>query len=204
MEMSSINLDQASGIPSSQAWTADLARNWWVVALRGVFGVVIGLVAFVLPGATMLSLALFFAAYMIVDGLSAIMASVRAARRHRRWGYLAVQGIFGTAVGVFTALLPAFTVLAFVFLVAAWALISGALQIAAAIGLRAGSGRWWLLLGGVVSVLYGAILAIAPLAGAVVLTWWFGAYALLLGILLIIAAFELRRSHERGAVTASA
>lgn len=202
--MTSIHLDHASDLPSSHQWTADLARNWWVVALRGLFGVAVGLITFVMPGATMLSLAIFFAVYMIVDGLSAIVSSVRAARRHRRWGWLAVQGLFGTAAGVFAAAVPGITVLAFVFLVAAWALISGALQIASAASLRAESGRWWLLLSGVLSVIYGALLAIAPLVGALVLTWWFGAYALVFGVLQIVAAFELRRSHERGMAHADA
>ncbi len=202
--MSSINLDHPSGFALSNGWTADLARNWWVVALRGVFGVVVGMIAFFLPGATMLSLVLVFAAYMIVDGVSAVISSVRSARRHRRWGWLAVQGLFGIVVGLTAALVPALTVVAFVFLVAGWALVSGALQIASAASLRAGSGRWWLLLGGMVSILYGALLIVAPLVGALVLTWWFGAYAFVFGILLIIAALKLRRSHATDAASTNA
>lgn len=201
--MSSMGLDSASAFAPSNTWSADLARNWWVVALRGVFGIVVGLITFVLPSATMLSLVLLFAAYMIVDGISAIASSVRSARRHKRWGWLAIQGLIGIAAGLFAALMPALTVLAFVFLVAGWALVSGVLHIAAAVTLPVGSGRWWLLLGGVASLLYGALLVIAPLFGALVLTWWFGAYTLVFGILQIIAAFELRRRQETGAVRTS-
>src|SRR5258706_529612 len=73
---------------------------------------------------------------------------------------------------------PGITVLAFVLLVAAWALVSGGLMLAAAFGLRLDHGRWWLALGGVVSIIYGVLLVIAPLIGALVLTWWMGAYAI--------------------------
>jgi len=54
-----------------------LAQNWWAVALRGVVGVLFGLVALLLPATTMLSLILLFAAYMLVDGVFAIVSAVR-------------------------------------------------------------------------------------------------------------------------------
>src|SRR5579872_194543 len=73
--------------------SAVLAHNWWAVALRGVLGILFGIVALVLPGATMLSLALLFAAYMLVDGVLAIIAAVRAARHRARWGPLTFEGI---------------------------------------------------------------------------------------------------------------
>ena len=47
---------------------AALARNWWLIALRGVLGVVFGLIALLMPVATILALVLLFSAYMLVDG----------------------------------------------------------------------------------------------------------------------------------------
>jgi uncharacterized membrane protein HdeD (DUF308 family) len=88
------------------------------------------------------------------------------------------------------------TVIAYVLLVAAWAIVTGVLMFAAAFRLNRNHGRWWLLLGGVASVIYGVLLIAAPLLGALVLTWWFGAYALVFGVMLLILAFRLRAQRD--------
>jgi uncharacterized membrane protein HdeD (DUF308 family) len=182
--------------PQSDIMSSVLARNWWLVALRGVLGILFGLVAFTLPGATMLSLVLFFSAYMLVDGVCAIIAAVRAARQHERWGLLVLEGVADIATGVIAFVWPGITVVAFVFLVAAWALISGGLMLAAAFRLKVNHGRWWLVLGGLASLVYGALLIVTPMIGAVVLTWWIGAYALVFGIAMLILGFQLRNHKD--------
>jgi uncharacterized membrane protein HdeD (DUF308 family) len=63
------------------------------VAIRGVLGVAVGVIALVLPAVTMLALVLLFAAYTLVDGVLAIVAAWRAARTHERWGLLALEGV---------------------------------------------------------------------------------------------------------------
>jgi uncharacterized membrane protein HdeD (DUF308 family) len=178
---------------------AALSRNWWLIALRGVLGVVLGLIALLLPMTTILALVLLFAAYMIVDGAFAIYASIRAAQQGESWGLLVVQGIASLAAGAIAVVWPGITVLAFVLLIAAWAIVSGCLMLAAAF--RTDSGRWWLVLGGAVALLYGILMIAAPLAGAVVLTWWLGAFALIFGVALLILAVQLRsRYNERSTV----
>jgi uncharacterized membrane protein HdeD (DUF308 family) len=175
-----------------QAMNAALAQNWWAIAIRGVLAIVFGLIALVLPGATMLSLVLVFAAYALVDGIFAIVAAVRAARQHERWGMLGLEGIVNIITAAIAVLWPAITVVAFVLLVAAWAIVSGALLLAAAFRLSIDHGRWWLVLGGIASVVYGVLLVVAPMIGALVLTWWLGAYALVFGVALLVLAFRLR------------
>lgn len=186
----------ASGPAQRDAMSAVLARNWWLVALRGVFAILFGVIAFVAPGAFVLSLVLFFSAYMLVDGICGIVASVRAAQKHERWGLLLAEGILDIIVGVAAFLVPAAAVWAFVYLVALWALISGGLMLAAAFKLHAHYGRWWLALGGLVSVLFGIALLINPGLSALVLTWWLGGYAVAFGIMLLILAFQLRGRHD--------
>jgi uncharacterized membrane protein HdeD (DUF308 family) len=90
-------------------------------------------------------------------------------------------------------------VLAFVLLVASWAIVTGGLMTAAAFRLNLEHGRWWLVLGGVLSLAYGVLLLLAPLIGALVLTWWMGAYALAFGVALVIFSFRLRSRQQRGA-----
>jgi uncharacterized membrane protein HdeD (DUF308 family) len=176
----------------TEGMNAVLAENWWAVALRGVLGILFGLIALFMPGVTMLSLVLVFAAYSLVDGVLGIIAAVRGALHRERWIYLLLNGILSIAVAVVAFLWPAITVLAFVLLVAAWALVTGVMMLVSAFRLKATHGRWWLLAGGVISIIYGVLLVIAPLIGAIVLTWWIGAHALVLGVMLLVLAFRLR------------
>jgi uncharacterized membrane protein HdeD (DUF308 family) len=175
-----------------------LARNWWAFVVRGVFAVLFGLIALFLPGVTMLSLVLVFAAYAIVDGIFAIVAAVNAAKQGERWGVFVLEGLVDIIAGVAAAAWPAITVVVFVAVVAAWALITGGLMFAAALNVDGAHGRWWLVLGAVASVVYGIMLVLAPAIGALVLTWWIGAYALVFGIAMLVFAFNLRARFKAG------
>src|SRR5215204_1549473 len=182
--------------------SADLARNWWAVALRGLLGISFGTIALIMPGATMLSLVLVFAAYALVDGILAIVSAVRAARHREKWVWLTLEGIVNIVTAAVAVLLPGLTVVVFVLLIAFWALLSGGLMLGAAFRLQPDHGRGWLIFGGIVSIIYGVLLVIAPLIGALVLTWWIGAYALVFGIALLVLAFKLRARREEHAQTA--
>jgi uncharacterized membrane protein HdeD (DUF308 family) len=183
---------------------AVLAENWWAIAVRGVLGILFGILALIFPGATILSFVLVFAAYLLVDGVFAIVAAVRAARRRDRWGLLTFEGIANIAAAVIAVLWPGLTVLAFVVLIAAWAIVTGVLMLGAAFRLNIQHGRWWLALSGAASLVFGILLILAPLAGAIVLTWWIGAYALVFGAALLVLAFRLRSRRSRGAAPAGA
>jgi uncharacterized membrane protein HdeD (DUF308 family) len=181
------------------AMSSLLAQNWWAVALRGVFAIVFALIAFLSPGATILSFVLFFSAYMLVDGVFGIVSGIRAASSGQRWGLLILEGILNILVGIVAFIMPGLTVLFFVTLMAVWSLITGVLMVVAAFRLNPEYGRGWLIFSGIVSVLFGIALLIAPLVGAVVLTWWLGAYALVFGIGLLVLAFKLRRWKDGSA-----
>ena len=172
-----------------------LAHNWWVVAARGVLGLVIGFIAFFFPGATLMSLVWLFAIYLIVDGVFATVAAVRAASHHQRWGYLTFEGILGIVAGFLAAAMPSLTVLVFVGLLAAWAIVSGALELRAAYTLEKDHGRWWLAAGGIISIIFGVLLIAEPLVGAWVVTWLVGAYATIFGASMLVLAFRLRERN---------
>jgi uncharacterized membrane protein HdeD (DUF308 family) len=186
----------------AEAMSALLAQNWGAVALRGAVAIAFGLLTFILPGVTIATLVLLFAAYMLVDGVAGIVAAVRAAQRHERWGLLIAEGLADLATGIIAFMWPAMTVVVFIYLIAAWAVISGGLMLAAAFRLDLSHGRWMLALAGLISVIWGVLLIIAPIAGAVVLALWMGAYAIMFGAMLLALAFKLRqRRSERGGVT---
>jgi len=169
-----------------------LAQNWWAIAIRGVLGIVFGLIAFVLPGVTLLSLVYVFGAYAIIDGGFAIASAYRAARAHRHWGLLVLEGAAGIVAGAIAWFWPGISLIAFVLLIGVWAIISGALMFRAAFALHLKHGKFALVFGGVCSMVFGGILIASPIVGAVVVAWWVGAYALIFGVSLCIVAFRLR------------
>lgn len=173
-----------------------LARNWWAFVARGILAILFGLYALLLPGATMLSLVFLFAAYCLTDGVFAIVSAVRAAKQGERWGLLVLEGVVDVLATVAAVLMPGLTVVFFVTLVGVWALLTGILLLMAAFKMDAAHGRWWLALGALASLLYGAALLLAPLLGAVVLTWWIGAYALVFGIGMVATALRLRQKFQ--------
>lgn len=196
------NVQRTSLLQVDESKVSVLVRNWWALALRGVIAIIFGLVALFLPVATMISLAWLFAAYLLVDGVFGIVSAIRAAQANERWGLLLAESILNILMGAIAILFPISAVLAFVIITAAWALLTGALMLAAAFKLDAERGKWWMVLAGVVSILFGVALVISPLIGAVVLTWWVGAYAIVFGIVLLILAFRLRARQARPQRTA--
>jgi uncharacterized membrane protein HdeD (DUF308 family) len=170
-----------------------LAGNWWAIALRGVCGILFGLGAIFWPGIALAALVLLFGAYAFADGVLAIVSAVRAGAKHERWVALAFEGVFGIIVGIWSFMAPAVTIVVLVVVVAIWALITGILEIVAALRLRETiKGEWVLGLIGVASILFGTALAIVPLAGALVLAIWIGSYAFVAGVLQLMLALKLR------------
>jgi uncharacterized membrane protein HdeD (DUF308 family)/sporulation protein YlmC with PRC-barrel domain len=165
-----------------------------------------GLAAFFLPGITLTVLILLFGAFALVDGVFAIIAAVRTRRRNERWWLLLAEGVLGVLAGIVAFIWPGLTALALLYLVAAWAIITGILEIVAAIRLRQEIvGEWALILSGVLSVIFGVLLAVLPGVGILALLWLIGAYAVAFGVLLIILAFRVRNELEsEGGETPSA
>jgi uncharacterized membrane protein HdeD (DUF308 family) len=85
--------------------------------------------------------------------------------------------------------------------VAGWALVTGALEIAAAVKLRKiVKGEWLLILSGVLSIVVGVLLALYPGIGMVVLVWWLGAYAFAYGVIGLALALRVRHWTKAHAV----
>jgi len=179
-----------------------LARYWWLVALRGALAVVFGIVALIWPGITVTALVLLFGAYALVDGVFAVGAAIMGRREpaSQRW-WMAFEGVVAIAAGIVTFLWPGITALVLLYLIAAWALVTGALEIFLAIRLRKEMEREWLLaLAGIASVLLGILLFLFPGSGALALVWLIAVYAIVFGAALIGLALRLRR--HRGPLAA--
>jgi uncharacterized membrane protein HdeD (DUF308 family) len=186
----------------SGAMSAGLARNWWAVGLRGVAAVLFGLAILALPSPTIASLVLLFAAYVAADGVFAILAGARAADQIERWWTLIVEGVTNLTVAGAVLVWLALAVVPLVHLAAGWAVVTGALLLAAARRLSGPHGRWMLGFAGVASAAWGALAAAAgpsSLDPPRLTELWLVGYALLFGAALLVLALRLKRRHSESA-----
>jgi uncharacterized membrane protein HdeD (DUF308 family) len=180
-----------------------LARNWWVVALRGVVALLFGLLALIWPSITLLVLVTLFGAYALVDGVFALGTAIFGRGAIGSRGWLIVGGIAGIAIGILTFVWPGSTALVLLWLIAAWAVITGVLEIVAAVQLRREiRGEWMFILSGALSVLFGILLMVWPATGALAVIVLIGLYAIVFGVVLIGLGLRLRR-FGGGAVAGS-
>lgn len=161
-----------------------VARDWWVFAIRGIAALVFGVLAFIWPETTLTVLVFLFGAYVLVDGASLLVALARGeavARRHA-WA-VGIMGVLGIVAGVVTFAWPGLTALSLLYLVALWAIAMGTFQVVAAIVLRRElEGEFWMALGGVASIVFGAFLIVSPGAGLLSLVWLVGLWTVVFGV----------------------
>ena len=183
----------SSPAPSGSPLALTLARYWWLILLRGIAAIIFGVLAFIWPGITLVTLVLFWGAFALVDGILALAHAIMGGNVGSRW-WLALIGVLGIIVGLLTFLMPGVTALVLLVFIAAWAIVLGVFQIVGAIRLRKEiDNEWTLALGGALSVLFGIVLLVAPGAGALGLIWAIAAYAIVFGVLLVMAALKLKK-----------
>jgi uncharacterized membrane protein HdeD (DUF308 family) len=185
---------KATGLPQPMLLHG-LAKNWWLLLLRGIAAIIFGILAFAWPGITLLSLVILYGAYALVDGVLSIAAAIGGGggAATPRW-WLIVVGLLGIAAGLLTFFWPQITALVLLMFIGAWALIHGVFEIIGAIRLRKEiDNEWMLILSGALSVIFGAAMLIMPGAGALALIWVIGAYSIIFGILFIGFAFRLKK-----------
>ncbi|HSL01888.1 MAG TPA: HdeD family acid-resistance protein [Rubrobacteraceae bacterium] len=173
--------------------------HWWALALRGGVAILFGIAAFLRPGIALEALILLFGAYALVDGVFAIVGVFTGTRMGTPRWLLFLEGLVGIAAGLIAFVFPGLTAVALLYLIAAWAIITGIAEVATAIRLRQEiQGEWAMIIGGILSVLFGLILAVLPAVGILSLIWLIGAYAVAFGVLLLVAAFRVRHQQSGG------
>src|SRR3974377_408336 len=163
-----------------------LNRSWLLLLLRGLAAIAFGVLTWIQPGISLAALVLLFGAYSMADGILGCWTAIAARHDHEQWWVMLLNGLLGVGIGILTFLAPGLTALALLFYIAIWAIATGVLEIAAAIRLRKEiKGEWWLILTGICSVLFGAIMIAQPAAGAMALLWLIATYAVVFGVLLV-------------------
>ncbi|WP_323846543.1 HdeD family acid-resistance protein [Microbulbifer magnicolonia] len=174
-----------------------LSENWWLLLLRGVAGVVFGILCFIWPGPSLLALVILFGVYALLDGFFALIAAVLGRHKATPLWWLILAGLISVAAGIVTFAYPQITALVLVVFIGAWALVRGAFEIIGAFHLRKEISSEWLLMAvGLLSMIFGFAILANPGAGALALVWLIGIYAILFGLPLIWLAFRLRRHHK--------
>ncbi len=185
---------------------------WWLVLIRGILAVLFGILALVLPGVAFLALVFAFAAYALIDGIANIVHAVRVRERDRRWGWLLAQGILSVIAGIVAFVFPlaaGITLGIFaLILIGIYAIMMGISGIPAAASIVDGGRKVLGFVVAILSLLLGVallvIVFVSPVAGIVNLVWVIGVYAILFGIVLIVAALQTRRMSSATATPKAA
>jgi uncharacterized membrane protein HdeD (DUF308 family) len=180
-----------------------MSRQWWTLALRGLAAVLFGLLTFAWPGISLLVLIWLFGLFTLVNGVITLWLAFKGRKKSAAaaaglpappTGALIFSGIVSIIAGVLAFVLPRLTALALLVLIAAWAIVNGVFEIVTAVRLRkAISNEWMLILAGFCSVALGVGLFLWPGTGALAFVWWIGAVSSVLGVLLILLAYRVRR-----------
>jgi uncharacterized membrane protein HdeD (DUF308 family) len=175
-----------------------IARNWWVLLLKGICAILFGFLAFWWPLITIQILAILFAAHAVAAGAAAVTLGVAGRKKDGVWWEMVFLGLLAIAAGTVTFLWPGLSALALLYCIAAWAIACGSFQIAAAIKLRKLiANEWFLIITGIASVAFGVLLVIAPGDGALALLWLIASFAIVFGILEVVLALRLRKLAEK-------
>ena len=170
-----------------------LAKNWWLLLLRGLLAVAFGVLLFTRPSISVAILITFFGAYSLVDGVFSAYSAISQRSQHEHWVLMLVGGLSGIAIGLITFYSPGITAIVLLFYIAIWSIIIGISQIIMAVKLRAEiKGEFWLGLAGLVSVLFGMYLIYNPGAGILSVIWVLAAYAVLFGFLMIALSLRVK------------
>jgi uncharacterized membrane protein HdeD (DUF308 family) len=112
-----------------------LTRSWWLLALRGMIAVLLGLAILIPLDINLAAMGLLFGTFVLADGLLALIVSWLDRYEDHGWVWL-LKGPASIAIGVLTVLWPSITAQALVSLIAAWAILTGAYEAVAVLDLR--------------------------------------------------------------------
>jgi uncharacterized membrane protein HdeD (DUF308 family) len=187
----------------------DLSRCWAVLLVRGLATIAFGVLLCTRPGLSLTALVLIFDVYVIVDEVLDASAPLWDRSHGECLLLMLLNGLVGISVGLtMTFVDQLVTHFALLFYFALWAMVTGALEVAAAIRARkqlpeewrlvmSGVGEARLLIAGVASVAFGAVCFTQRAATALTALWVFAAYIVGFGILLVACAFKVRSFRQR-------
>lgn len=174
-----------------------LPHLWKTALITGILAILLGILVFVRPGAAILVTAIFFGAYLLITGISQLVLafSLRSSVGGR------VLLFIGGAAALVLAVLCFVNLQNSVELLAIWIgigfIFRGVATAMSAIGDPSLPGRVWEIIVGIVSVVAGIIMFVAPLEGLVALTQVTGIILIVVGVFEVISAFGIRNDAKK-------
>jgi uncharacterized membrane protein HdeD (DUF308 family) len=170
-----------------------LTDNWWLLLLQGVVSIVFGVLALFWPSAVLATLTVLFGWFALINGVITVVSALGAAVSHQQWGWRFAAGILGVVVGLVVLRWPGETVLTVLLFIGIWVIMTGLTQIIGAIAYRDEvRSAGWLVLEGIVAVLFGVAMLVWPGPGLLTLTLLVGIYAIVHGVVYCVMAFQVR------------
>lgn len=174
-----------------------LSLSWKLLVVRGVIGVLFGIVAMVWPVTTAIALALLWGIWALTDGVGALVQAFQRDATGRVW--LVVMGVIGLIAGFFAIFSPAVTAVTLTWILGIWLVVRGVFELVGAFSSSTLLPRWLLVVGGALSILLGLLFAANPGQGAVALAFWLGITALLWGVAFVVLGLMLRKEARQAA-----
>jgi uncharacterized membrane protein HdeD (DUF308 family) len=177
-----------------------ISANWWILLLRGILLIAVGIYALLHPGISLLAWALTVGFFLILDGVLSLIAGIAGWTESRGWTIL--RGVLSLLIGAFAIWHPAvFGTLAgltVIFMLAAWSIVGGIMEIIVAIRERKEiHGEGWIILSGVFSIIFGIVLCFAPLLSLAIFIRMSGLFAIIFGIMCIFTSLKLLSVKKR-------
>lgn len=174
--------------------TRTLLDYWWVPVLRGVLGIVAGVLMLAWPKITIVVLLALIAAWWIIDGLFSLWYAIKA----KNWGWAFWGGLVSLVAGILVFLKPGIAALSVVLVIAIWAIVRGVIDIYTAIRFRKEMDyEWWLALGGLASIIFGGLVLRNPGVGVLAIVAMMGIFSIIIGVLFIFAGFHIRSFRNK-------
>ncbi|HWA07469.1 MAG TPA: DUF308 domain-containing protein [Ignavibacteria bacterium] len=168
-----------------------LQKRWWLIAVRGVLAIVFGILALASPYIVIFSLITFFAFFAVLSGFFILTLAFLGETDNK--GLRIIEGLIFLGAGIVVLLNPISALGGIMIFIAAWAILSGLIHIIGAIKMRKViANEWLLILNGVISIIFGILLAGNLIQGAGVMLMVFGAFAILSGIFSIMLAVRIK------------
>lgn len=175
-----------------------LVRNWWMMAGRGVLAVLFGAAIALWRIPVLDAVLVSFGTYAIADGILAIASVLRAARPRTAGRPIALEGIVSVVLGVLAFTWPIFP-RRVIGLLVAWGLLTGILEIVAAMRLpRELAAHWLVGTGGASSIFLALVVLALPHAGSGRVALALAAYATVFGVVMFFASLRFRLAAPAG------
>lgn len=183
---------------SMESTLAAISDKWWLWLVRGILAIILGIIALAQPGAALVGLTIWLGAYFLVDGVVSLFHGFGEQPEGRSRWPLIIWGVIGILAGLTIFTNPFGSVLTLGVIIGIWAIIFGVMEVVNGIRMREViDNEFWLILGGIASVIFGILMLTNVLAGLLAVAWVIGIWALVVGVTLVLLSFRIKGMGDR-------